>query len=163
MFWNTELIFLSGPFGEGFYPLPLALSRNRRLGSDWLQSSWDHGEVVKAIEQHTQYSEIQGDSVARWYCLAAQQSGEVHALADAMERNPNLLVYNVRGLYDMSCAAMDEAVARSESHIRARVRNRCIAAGHMPYTDVAARGLLRQDFENFVRDATFAQRSDHDA
>ena len=160
--YRIDLLY-QGPFGEGFYPLPLTLLAKSTLGSDWLESSWDHGEVVKAIEQQTQYSEIQGDSVARWYCLAAQQSGEVHALADAMERNPNLLVYNVRGLYDMSCAAMDEAVARSESHIRARVRNRCIAAGHMPYTDVAARGLLRQDFENFVRDATFAQRSDHDA
>ena len=157
--YRTDLLY-QGPFGEGFYPLPLTPVAKPTLGGDWLQSSWDHGEMVKTLERHTQYSEIQGDSVARWYSLAAQQSGEIHALADAMERNPDLLVYNVRGLYDMSFAAMDEAVARSPSEIRARVRNRCITAGHMLYTDVAARGLLRQDFENFVRDATFTQRSD---
>ena len=151
--YRSDLLY-QGPFGGGFHPLPLTGLANSNFGSDWLLSSWDHGEVVKAIEQHTKYSEVQGDSVSRWYSLAAQRTGEAHALADAMTRNRHLLVYNVRGLYDMSFAALDEAVATSPSDIRARVRNRCIAAGHMPYTDRAARGLLRQDFEQFVRDAS---------
>lgn len=128
--YRSDFLY-QGPLGEGFYPLPLTLLANSTLGSDWLQSSWDHGELVKAIERHTEYSAGQGDSVSRWSCLAAQQPGEFPALADAMERNPNLLVYNLRGLYDMSFAALDEAVAKSSSAIRTRVRNRCVAAGHV--------------------------------
>jgi carboxypeptidase C (cathepsin A) len=74
-----------------------------------------------------------------------------------MDAQPHLLVFNVRGLYDGDCAALDEAVARAEPSLKPRIRNRCYAAGHMVYTDDAARLQLSHDFAQFVRDATTAR------
>jgi hypothetical protein len=74
-----------------------------------------------------------------------------------MEMNSYFLVWNVKGVYDGSCAALDEAVARTPGHLRGRVRNGCYGGGHMLYTEPSVRRELMRDFAQFVRDALAAR------
>ena len=68
-----------------------------------------------------------------------------------MEANPRLRVLNMKGMFDGSCAALDEAVARTEASLRARITSRCYAGGHMMYSDLEVRRQLQRDFADFVR------------
>lgn len=132
--YRSDLLY-QGPFGEAFHPRPLADVTNGAAGdlvgifTDWMTIKWDHGESD------------------------AGEDAKRPPLARAMELNPRLLVWNVKGLYDGSCAAQDEAVARTAEHLRRRIRNSCYAAGHMVYSDTAVRREMQQDFAEFVHDA----------
>ncbi len=66
---------------------------------------------------------------------------------------------NMKGMYDGSCAAQDEAVSRADASIRARISSRCYAGGHMMYTDLEARRAMQHDFDQFVREAIAARRA----
>lgn len=134
--YRSDLMY-RGPFGEAFHPKPLVASP-RGLPDDWMAAMWENGLKSPAPD-------------ARPAPKALGQS-DAPPLRRAMDQQPNLIVFNVRGLYDISCAAADEAVARSPAGIRERVRNRCYAAGHMLYTDEALRRDLARDFDQFVRD-----------
>ena len=70
-----------------------------------------------------------------------------------MTLNPSMRVAVMDGMYDASCAANDEAVARTEASLRARVTTYCYAAGHMIYTDAATRRQAQRDFAAFVQAA----------
>ena len=63
---------------------------------------------------------------------------------------------NVRGLFDSSCAELDEAVARTDAALRARIRNKCYPSGHAFYTDAGVRRDYQRDFAEFVREAMSA-------
>jgi len=61
------------------------------------------------------------------------------------------------GMYDASCAANDEAVARTDAALRPRVSTYCYAAGHMIYTDASTRRQAQRDFAAFVQAALAAR------
>jgi carboxypeptidase C (cathepsin A) len=73
-----------------------------------------------------------------------------------MEINPKLLVMNYKGMFDGSCAAMDEAVARAEPQFKGRVTNHCYVGGHMMYSDLETRREMLRDFTAFVREGVAA-------
>lgn len=136
--YRSDLLY-RGPFGEAFHPLPLKPNKEG-YNDDWMAVLWDRGAADAALAQEF-----------------AGESPEMPPLRHAMTLNPGLLVFNVKGMYDGSCAALDEAVRSSPPEIRSRVRNGCYAAGHMLYTDVAVRRDLLRDFTQFVRDAIQAR------
>jgi carboxypeptidase C (cathepsin A) len=70
-----------------------------------------------------------------------------------MDANPRLRVLNMKGMFDGSCAALEEAVARTEEPLRARITSRCYAGGHMMYSDLDVRRQLQRDFAEFLRSA----------
>ena len=131
--YRSDLLY-RGPFGEAFHPAPMTTNPGG-LGDDWMTLMWDR--------PHAPAAKAEGPS----------PQPQAPPLRQAMDLEPHLLVMNVTGLYDGSCAARDEAVAESDPAIRARVRNRCYPAGHMVYTDTAVRAALAQDFADFVKDA----------
>jgi hypothetical protein len=126
-----------GPFGEAFYPRPLAKTA-AGFSEDWMTIMWNRPGRAAA---------------------SAQASADPPPLRRAMEINRALLVMNLEGMYDSSCAAMDEAVARTDSVFRSRVTNRCYAGGHMMYSDLAARREMLHDFADFVRAGVAASQT----
>lgn len=145
--YKSDLLY-QGPFGEAFHPRPLQDVTGGAAGdlagiyTDWMTIKWDH---------ETSAEPGSGDATNE------PPRPKRPPLARAMEMNPRLLVWNVKGVYDGSCAALDEAVARTEEHLRRRVRNSCYPAGHMVYTEPAVRRDMQQDFAAFVRDALAAR------
>ena len=85
------------------------------------------------------------------------QTDHVPALRRAMDLNPKVRVENIVGMYDGSCAAKDEAVARMDPQLKGRVVNHCYAGGHMWYSDKSERVRGARDFAEFVREAIAAQ------
>ena len=136
--YRSDLLY-RGPFGEAFHPLPMVINPGG-LGDDWMTLMWNRYRAPKA----------EGPP-------PPPAPPEAPPLRQAMDAQPHLLVFNVSGLYDGDCAGLDEAVARSDAALRARIRNRCYAAGHMVYTDDATRLQLSHDFAQFVHDATAAR------
>jgi carboxypeptidase C (cathepsin A) len=136
--YRSDLMY-RGPFGEAFHPKPLVASP-RGLPDDWMAAMWENG--LKPPEPN---AKPPGKPLG---------ASDLPPLRQAMERQPKLQVFNVRGLYDLSCAAIDEAVAQSPAGIGERVRNRCYPAGHMLYTDAPLRAALAKDFDDFVKDAS---------
>jgi carboxypeptidase C (cathepsin A) len=134
--YRSDLLY-RGPFGEAFHPQPMVMNGGG-LGDDWMTLMWDHVPRPPKAD---------GPPAPK----------ETPPLRQAMDAQPHLLVFNVRGLYDGDCAGLDEAVARSDANLRPRIRNRCYAAGHMVYTDDAVRLRLSHDFAQFVRDGVAAQ------
>jgi hypothetical protein len=134
--YRSDLLY-RGPFGEAFHPLPMVINPGG-LGDDWMTLMWDHAPKPPKAE---------GPPAPK----------EAPPLRQAMDAEPHLLVFNVHGMYDGACAALDEAVARSDASLRARIRNRCYPAGHMVYTDDAVRLQLSHDFAQFVRDGVAAR------
>jgi carboxypeptidase C (cathepsin A) len=124
--FKSDLLY-KGPFGEGFHPAPLFY-------------------VVPGISD---------DWMTLWWNKAAKPSNPPSQppLVEAMQQDASLHVLNVRGLYDLSCAAQDEALARTSAAFRSRVRNRCYPSGHAIYTDAAVRQAFQADFAAFVREA----------
>ena len=133
--YRSDLLY-RGPFGEAFHPYPMVTNPGG-LGDDWMTLMWNRYRAPKAE--------------------GPPAPAEAPPLRRAMDAEPHLLVFNVRGMYDGDCAGLDEAVARAEPSLRARIRNRCYAAGHMVYTDDATRLQLSHDFAQFVHDATAAR------
>ncbi len=129
--YTSDLLY-HGPFGEGFHPEPLV---------DVTQ-----GAAGKLDGIYTDWMTIQ-------FKMSQPKPGELPPLAKAMMRNPDLMVWNIRGEYDLSCASADAAVAATAEPMRWRVRNGCYPAGHMTYTDPAVRKQLQRDFVRFVSDA----------
>jgi carboxypeptidase C (cathepsin A) len=129
--YHSDLLY-RGPFGEAFHPQPMVMNTGG-LGDDWMTLMWD--KVPRPAK-------TEGPPPPK----------EAPPLRQAMDAQPHLLVFNVRGMYDGDCAGLDEAVARSDASLRPRIRNRCYAAGHMVYTDDAVRLQLSRDFAQFVRD-----------
>lgn len=140
--YRSDLLY-QGPFGEAFHPRPLTDVTNGAAGdlagifSDWMTIKWKRDEPGS------------GDDAA--------QPAKRPPLVRAMELNPRFLVWNVKGLYDGSCIALDEAVARTAEHLRRRIRNSCYSAGHMVYSDAAVRQEMKRDFAEFVHDALAAR------
>lgn len=127
--YRSDLMY-RGPFGEAFHPEP-AYASPIGLPDDWMAAMWENG-----LKGPKPPAKPQGPPPLR----------------QAMDRQPQMLVFNVRGLYDTSCAYIDEAAAQSAPGIRERVRNRCYPAGHMLYTDADLRAALAKDFDQFVKD-----------
>ena len=132
--YHSDLLY-RGPFGEAFHPTPLVINGGG-LGDDWMTLNWNRYRAPK----------VDGPPSPK----------EAPPMRQAMDAQPHLLLFNVRGLYDGDCAGLDEAVARSDASLRPRIRNRCYAAGHMVYTDDAVRLQLSHDFAQFVRDGVAA-------
>lgn len=128
---KSDLLY-KGPFGEGFHPAPLTYVIPD-ISDDWMTL---HFKMHAA-----------GDG-------GVTSSPGLSPLAQAMQQSASLWVLNVRGLYDMSCAALDEAVARTAPSLRTRVINRCYPSGHAIYTDTAVRTAYGHDFTKFVHNAT---------
>ncbi|THD50706.1 hypothetical protein [Phenylobacterium sp.] len=138
--YHSDLLY-RGPFGEAFHPLPMVTNPGG-LGDDWMTLMWNRVPRPK-----------EGPPKAD----GPPPPKEAPPLRQAMDAQPHLLVFNVRGMYDGDCAGLDEAVARSDAALRPRVRNRCYPAGHMVYTDDAVRLQLSHDFAQFVRDGVSAR------
>lgn len=142
--YKSDLLY-RGPWGNSFHPDPMDLNpaggAPAGYADDWMAVIWEH--QGKTAEQ-------------------AKDGGDPHevsAFRQALEAEPKMLVWNVSGLYDQSCAERDEALARADAAVKARVRNSCYAAGHMVYTDVAIRQAMQRDFTRFVQDGVVSQRS----
>lgn len=148
--YHSDLLY-RGPFGGAFHPRPLtdvtggAFGAMSGIYSDWMAVMWNQGAFA-ADESSDEEGEGEGPPAAP----------ERPPLEMAMLRNPDFLVWNIRGVYDMSCAAMDEAVARTAEALRPRVRNGCYAGGHMLYTEPEVRRQLHADFSDFISDAVNA-------
>jgi carboxypeptidase C (cathepsin A) len=111
-----------GPFGGVFHPEPLEVDPRSGVAADWMTRMF---KMTK--------DDLPGTPLAR-----------------AMRIEPKLRVWNIRGLYDASCAAMDEAVAQSPPDIRPRVSSTCAVGGHMFYSDRDTRRLIKREFEAFM-------------
>ena len=109
--------------------------------SDWMSVMWNRGAFAQASPQEN------GNDTP-------PAAPKLPPLQAAMLRNPEFLVWNIRGLYDMSCAWLDEAVAQTTESLRSRVRNNCYAGGHMLYTEPEVRRQLHDDFVQFLSEAT---------
>lgn len=146
--YKSDLLY-QGPFGEALHPRPLADVTSGAAGdlagifTDWMTIKWHHGDSGSVKD--------------------AAEPARRPPLVRAMELNPHLLVWNVKGLYDGSCAALDEAVARTAGHLKQRIRNSCYPAGHMVYSDRAVRREMKRDFAEFVHDALVARTTDQES
>lgn len=75
-------------------------------------------------------------------------------LRQAMDANPAIRVFLVRGLYDSlgnGCARQVYTVRHLEGAIRRRVTVGCYGAGHDFYTDKVVRQQIKRDMMTFVR------------
>jgi len=157
--FKDDLLY-AGPFGGAFHPAPLNAVAPQIWGpyTDWMAMRWNRADTA---DQADRTQRPGGRSRANAALGPAGHGSPPFKrpapLRRAMELNPRLLVMNVTGRYDAyigSCAEKDEAVARSDASVRARVRNACYDAGHMVYTDIAVRQALQRDFAGFVHEAT---------
>ena len=143
-------LYYQGPFGGAFHPRPLENVLPGEVGhwggiyTDWMAVKWNHGQTMRATNAGA-------SDVPR------EEEPETPPLQRAMEMNPRFLVWNIKGRYDGSCAALEEDVAQTPEHLRGRVRNSCYGGGHMLYTETSVRRELKQDFARFVRDALAAR------
>lgn len=162
--YHSDLLY-RGPFGEAFHP-QLLVAAQPGIYDDWMAVMWNRGQALGPPTGSPAGATPSGDAKAAEKTPPAATAAPVRAggepdrtprdppLHAAMEMNPAMLLFNVTGMYDGSCASKDEAVVRTQADIRTRVRNRCYAAGHMVYTDKAVRMQLLRDFSQFVHDAT---------
>jgi hypothetical protein len=129
--YRSDLLY-RGPWGGSFHPDSDAMSE-KGYGDDWMAVMWDHGAALRGPPQPP----------------GKNGAPPLHA---AMIAEPRLQVFSVLGFYDgyTSCALREEQVAETDPALRSRVRTGCYAAGHMPYTDRAARLQLQRDFTAFV-------------
>ena len=119
-------LYYAGPFGGAFHPEPLAVHPQAGFPMDWMTFRF------RMEPRPGEAPEIEPP------------------LHRAMMLNPRLQVLNMKGRYDGSCAQLDEAVARTEPALRARVTNVCLGGGHMFYTDRAARQAAAQAFAELI-------------
>lgn len=129
--YRTDMLY-KGPFGEGFHPEPV----NYLMGvvaDDWMTLNWGSALADPKPMQE-----------------GMAPLGGRPALERAMRLLPDLRVYNAKGMYDGSCAAQEEAIARTDPVLRPRVEGGCYAAGHMVYTDIDVRRKLQADLKRFI-------------
>ncbi len=138
--YHSDLLY-RGPWGNSFHPDAMQLNP-AGYADDWMALMWDHGAATKGPMTQRGPAGLDGPPPLRL----------------AMEAEPKMLVFEVTGLYDGSCAEHDEEVARTDAGLRERVRTGCYAAGHMVYTDWTTKKQLQQDFTKFVADGVAAQR-----
>ena len=143
--YRSDLLY-RGPFGEAFHPEPLTLNPIG-IGSDWMAMMWNRGAAGRANAPGEGAAPRGGAGQPS----AAPSSPPTPPLKRAMEANPRLRVLNMKGMYDGSCAALDEAVARTDEALRPRITSRCYAGGHMMYSDLDVRRQMQRDFTDFVR------------
>jgi carboxypeptidase C (cathepsin A) len=135
--YRNDLLY-RGPFGGAFHPLPLA-TNGAGFAEDWMSNMWNRG--------------------GRGRGEAEGPNAEIPPLRHALDLDPKLRVMNMKGIYDASCAAMDETVSRVEPYLKARISNRCYVGGHMMYSDLETRRAMQRDFDEFVHDAIAARRA----
>jgi carboxypeptidase C (cathepsin A) len=154
--YRNDLLY-RGPFGEAFYPRPLG-KNPAGISDDWMAVMWNRGGAARGAGRGgeegapTAGTQAGGGRGGRGNASSADAT-EPPPLRRAMEINPKLRVMNMKGMYDGSCAAMDEAVARAEPQLKSRIVNHCYAGGHMMYSDLEARREMQRDFAEFVRSA----------
>ena len=119
-------LYYQGPFGNAFHPQP-RIPHPSGMPADWMTFRF------------------------RMEPGAGEAAETEPPLRRAMTLNPNMQVINMKGLYDGSCAQLDEAVARTAPDLRQRVTNVCLPGGHMFYTDRAARQIAERAFGEFVQ------------
>ncbi len=144
--YRSDLLY-RGPFGEAFHPQPLTVIPPG-YASDWMAVMWNHGRLVSRGPSSSR-------APARPAAQAERGSGEPPQppLRQAMDLNPRLQVMNLRGMYDASCAALEDAVARAPEYLRHRITNHCYSGGHMMYSDTEVRRQIQHDVARFVRTA----------
>jgi carboxypeptidase C (cathepsin A) len=147
--YRSDLLY-KGPFGEGFHPAPIR-DVIPGISDDWMTLMWDRKTKADAAAQNTPPPDPDLPKVP-----PGAKTQEEPPLRRAMEAEPGMSLMNVRGLYDSSCAGLDEAVARTDPALRVRVRNKCYPSGHAFYTDAEVRRDYQRDFAEFVRQATTA-------
>ena len=118
-------LYYQGPFGNAFHPQP-RIPHPSGMPADWMTFRF------------------------RMDPRPGEAADSEPPLRRAMNLNPNMQVINMKGLYDGSCAQLDEAVARTEPELRTRVTNVCLPGGHMFYTDRVARQIAERAFGAFV-------------
>jgi carboxypeptidase C (cathepsin A) len=156
--FRSDLLY-AGPFGEAFHPAPLKAIAPQIWGpfDDWMTFNWDFQSPQ--AQRAAKPSSAPANSERHEPAPAIKPPPP---LRRAMDLNPNLLVMSVMGLYDAdlaTCAEREEAINRSDTQIRARVRSRCYGAGHAVYTDVATRAQFERDFMQFVQEASTTHSS----
>jgi hypothetical protein len=144
--YRSDLLY-KGPFGEGFHPAPIR-DVIPGIADDWMTLMWDRKTKADAADAK---SAPAPDPDLPKVPPGAKPQNEP-PLQRAMEAEPAMRLMNVRGLYDSSCAALDEAVARTVVALRVRVQNKCYPSGHAFYTDAAVRRDYQRDFAQFVRE-----------
>lgn len=148
--YKSDLLY-RGPFGEAFHPRPLQDVTGGVFGdiagvySDWMSPMWNRGAFTRTQDEDD---------------AAEEEQPARPPLVLAMERNPRFLVWNIMGMYDGSCAARDEALARTAANLRNRIRNSCYGGGHMLYTEPSVRRELKDDYAQFIRDALAVHTDD---
>jgi hypothetical protein len=147
--YRSDLLY-KGPFGEGFHPAPIK-DVIPGISDDWMTLMWDRRAKADAAAQ-AQNPPAPTPGLPQVPPGAKPQSEP--PLQRAMEAEPAMRLMNVRGLFDSSCAGLDEAVARTDAALRARVQNKCYPSGHAFYTDAQVRKDYQRDFAEFVRGAT---------
>jgi carboxypeptidase C (cathepsin A) len=150
--FDSDLLY-RGPWGKAFHPEPLDVN-SAGVGSDWMARMFVTGDynITPAEAQIRREAGVRGRGGA-----PSEQPTRVPALRRAMDLNPKLQVENIVGMYDGSCAAKDEEVARMDPQLKGRVVNRCYVGGHMWYSDRPTRIQATRDFAEFVRGAIAAQ------
>jgi carboxypeptidase C (cathepsin A) len=149
--YRSDLLY-RGPFGEAFHPQPL--SRNPAgVYEDWMTTMWNRGARGGAGGRGGEEPAPAAGGGRGGRGTSSDAPTEAPPLRRAMELDPKLRVMNMKGMYDGSCAAMDEAVARVEPQLKSRIVNHCYAGGHMMYSDLEVRREMRRDFTEFVRQA----------
>jgi carboxypeptidase C (cathepsin A) len=152
--FKSDLLY-RGPFGEAFHPEPL-ITVGPGFQSDWMTNMWNRGGG--AAEGRAGGAGTAGRGGGAGGRGGAEAGGEEQPpLRRAMDVNPKLRVMNMKGMYDGSCATMDEAVARAESHLKGRITNHCYVGGHMFYSDLEARREAKRHFAEFVREVLAAR------
>ena len=115
-----------GPFGEAFHPEPLT-TVGPGFQSDWMTNMWNRGGG--AAEGRAGGAGTSGRGGGPGGRGGAEAGGEEQPpLRRAMDVNPKLRVMSMKGMYDGSCAAMDEAVTRAEPHLKSRITNHAMSA-----------------------------------
>jgi hypothetical protein len=149
--FDSDLLY-RGPWGKAFHPEPMDVNA-AGVGSDWMTRMFVTGDYNVTPAE----AQARREGGGRGRGGASAQANRVPALRRAMDLNPKLQVENIVGMYDGSCAAKDEAVARMDTQLKGRVVNRCYAGGHMWYSDKSERVRAARDFAEFVRGAIAAQ------
>ena len=152
--YRSDLLY-RGPFGEAFHPEPLTLNP-AGIASDWMAMMWNRGRLMgggRGGAPGEGASQPAGAGQPSANQPATPPTPPTPPLKRAMETNPRLRVLNMKGMFDGSCAALEEAVTRTEEALRSRITTRCYAGGHMMYSDLEVRRLLQRDFTEFVRSA----------
>ena len=162
--YRSDLLY-RGPFGEAFHPEPLTLNP-AGIGSDWMAMMWNRGRLAGggrggAPGEGSVPPAGAGQPSANQPATPQAASTPPTPLTPltppplkrAMETNARLRVLNMKGMFDGSCAALEEAVTRTDDALRSRITTRCYAGGHMMYSDLEVRRQLQRDFTEFVRSA----------